>query len=212
MDPEHMRDATYIGVGGVGIGTKLHYVTDGAVGEIDPDLVRQALKTRKESSEAICGRSAGQLAQLDWSYADGTLPPELGKLRHELFESLSARLGMIDEEGHKSTAVSKEVDARLVGLLQRIAEALASKEAEASADQLVGGRARHASSQTGASGGNTTLDLTFEDPVVSWAYRFLDGNAATEAHVDPERRRLAAKLHSLLQAGDIDGLRRLYPL
>ncbi len=88
MRPKHMEDAVYIGVGGVGIGTALHSRDErtNAIGEIDPDLVRESLAVRDKAAKTKPGRAAAALARLDWTYA--RLPtPKLDQLCKKLFDS-----------------------------------------------------------------------------------------------------------------------------
>lgn len=70
MRTSHMADAVFVGVGGVGIGTSLHFVDPrtNAIGKIDPELVLKALRVRDDAARTPAGQAAGALAQLDWAY------------------------------------------------------------------------------------------------------------------------------------------------
>jgi hypothetical protein len=71
MRARHMADAAFTGVGGVGIGTSLHFrdARSNAIGEIDPRLVLETLAVRDRAAATTAGRAAAALAQLDWAHA-----------------------------------------------------------------------------------------------------------------------------------------------
>jgi len=89
MVSKHMRDATYIGVGGVGIGTQLHYMdpVSKLLGELKPAEVRQALEIRDQAASELRGRAAGWLAWLDRLYFEGVLLEDLEPVRRKLVEA-----------------------------------------------------------------------------------------------------------------------------
>jgi hypothetical protein len=87
MRPEHMRDATYAGIDGVGIGTRLH-CDEGTSPSIDPDAILQALRVRDEASLEPLGKAARLLARLDICASRNQLTCRADVLRKELHRAL----------------------------------------------------------------------------------------------------------------------------
>jgi hypothetical protein len=99
MQPEHMRDAVFVGVGGVGIGTSLHELAaDKTIGEIAPAKVVNVLEIQKKAAGSVAGRAARSLALMDWESAQRHPLPALKVTRHRLFEKLSEYLKALDKE------------------------------------------------------------------------------------------------------------------
>ena len=90
MLPEHMYGAALVGVGGVGIGLKLHHLDEvtNRPGPIKPALVKAALEHRDQAAATIAGRAAAELARLDWDYSRSLLSKPVNVLRRDLFETL----------------------------------------------------------------------------------------------------------------------------
>ena len=87
LKAEHMRDSAFLGVGGVGIGTSMHFsdpVTK-LMGELKPAAIRQALETRNQAMAEPRGKAALWLAWLDRMYFEGLLNNDLDVLRAKLF-------------------------------------------------------------------------------------------------------------------------------
>lgn len=218
MTGEHMRDAVFIGVGGVGIGTSLHFrdeVTN-AIGEIDPGKVRAALAIRKKASEDVAGIAAAQLARLDWRYAEGTLPPEADELPHQLFDALLSLLAVLDgatafkDVPPSSIEKLKELNARVEHTLSPPREpAVASDDTRSRAPTAI-----EEALPSNESAEPRRRAIRPDDLVEDWARRAL---TASESAGGARRRGLmdretAEQIRNLLAAGDRDGLRRLYLL
>jgi hypothetical protein len=75
MVAEHMRNAVFAGVDGVGIGTSMHHVdaTTKLMGALKPDAIRAALRVRDEASSHALGRAAAMLARLDQMHFEASL-------------------------------------------------------------------------------------------------------------------------------------------
>jgi hypothetical protein len=89
LKPPQMRECTFLGVDGVGIGTSLHYqhpVTK-AIGQLKAEAVREV---RDAAAKEPLGRGARLLARLDRLFFEGTLPAGLDPKRAELFLALRA--------------------------------------------------------------------------------------------------------------------------
>jgi hypothetical protein len=236
MEGHHMRDAVFLGIGGVGIGTSLHFrdETTGAIGEIDPAKVRAALDVRKKASERPEGIAAAQLAQLDWRYAEGTLPPQAEKTRPLLFDALLQVCRVLD-----GAAGVKNVPDSTIEIMKRLnaeaQEALSPPKAPAAPADAT--RSRHVSfavpleavidfgtsnSSAARSDGATEaalakpgrLPVRSDDLVEEWARRALAASEAAAGAKGPGLMDLETVEHirTLLQAGDRDGLRHLYLL
>jgi hypothetical protein len=218
MEAHHMRDAVFLGIGGVGIGTSLHFRDEvtGAIGEIDPAKVRAALDFRKKASESVEGIAAAQLARLDWRYAEETLTPQAEKVRHLLFDALSQVCRVLD-----GAAGVKNVPDSAIEMLKRLSaeaqEALSPPKAPAAPADAT--RSRYLSfavpleADTGAELAKPgRLALRSDDLVEEWARRALAASEAAAGArslglMDPE---MVEHIRTLLQAGDRDGLRLLY--
>ena len=91
MTAEHLLPATLLGVGGVGIGIRLHAKnSSGDITHLLPEQVREVLVTRDSALSEPAGRAAASLAQLDWLHAKALLEPEQEDLRDALFNALLA--------------------------------------------------------------------------------------------------------------------------
>ena len=75
MLAEHMKDAVFAGVDGVGIGTSMHHVDPATklMGALKPDAIRAALRVRDEAEAHPQGRAARALARLDQMHFEGSL-------------------------------------------------------------------------------------------------------------------------------------------
>jgi hypothetical protein len=86
MVAEHMRNAVFAGVDGVGIGTSMHYV-DGAtklMGALKPESILDALRVRDEAAAHPLGRAAAMLARVDQMSFEGSLLPAENTVRAAL--------------------------------------------------------------------------------------------------------------------------------
>lgn len=90
MTSEHMREATFLGIGGVGIGTSMHWFdpADGVMGQLDGRSVARALEIRDIASHEVRGRAARWLAWLDRLYFERLLSRDLVDPRQHLFEAM----------------------------------------------------------------------------------------------------------------------------
>ncbi len=125
MVSSHMRDAVYIGVGGVGIGTSLHHLADTEtkrIGEIDPQRVRDALKIRNEAEAEVGGQAAAKLAQLDWRWAEGSLPRSIDDLRQELFNALLRFNEQKEAATRKGATEDQHSEKELSSILDRVGQ------------------------------------------------------------------------------------------
>jgi hypothetical protein len=93
MDAKEMISAVRVGVGGVGIGTRLHERADGtmAIGRLDGDLVRKVLVNRDKEAKQVAGRAANCMARFDWLYAEASTRPELREV-YDRLEDLASGL------------------------------------------------------------------------------------------------------------------------
>ncbi|QHT65345.1 hypothetical protein GXP67_00975 [Rhodocytophaga rosea] len=106
LQPHHMKECTYLGVDGVGIGTSLHdYNPDtGLRGQLKKERVQEVLEIRNVAAGEPLGRGAALLAKMDRMYFEGTLPISLESKRQKLFELMKKKLeedvnNLIDEIG-----------------------------------------------------------------------------------------------------------------
>ncbi|MDZ4712865.1 MAG: hypothetical protein SGI89_11160 [bacterium] len=87
---EHMIEAVYTGVDGVGIGTSLHFndpVTK-LMGALDRNAIKEVLQSRDQSQNQIRGKGAKMLASLDRLHFEGFLSGSEELLRIKLFKKL----------------------------------------------------------------------------------------------------------------------------
>jgi len=97
MDAGNMGSVTEVGVGGVGIGTKLHFRDTGAIGRINDQEVAKVLANRNFAALRPPAQAASLLARLDWLYfeihqtkAFASLRKQVGELRTSLFQGLES--------------------------------------------------------------------------------------------------------------------------
>ena len=196
MGPEEMLVAAKVGVGGVGIGTRLHETLEnGTITHLLMGAVRQTLTARDLGTQSEPGRAAAARAQLDWLMAAGNLPAERQPLRQGLHQGLLAfhRAGN-DIERHVA-------EGKLEPWLT---------ESKAFLDGLRGASADAAQQRRRA--GATGLDShgeaegAQEDPVLETARAKL---AALVAVRDPDAEEVSMmrSLAALIEAGDGEGLR-----
>jgi hypothetical protein len=90
MKGQHMRPAAHAGVGGVGIGTSLHYRDEstGLMGALRPESIREVLRTRDEAEQDAFGLAARLLARLDRMHFEGSLLETFQPQRRALFDAL----------------------------------------------------------------------------------------------------------------------------
>jgi uncharacterized protein (UPF0264 family) len=112
MSANHMRPCVWTGVDGVGIGTSLHHrdPATGAIGQLNPEAVREVLKVRDDAASEPLGRAARALARLDRLFFEGTLPTRLEPVRRELFAVL--RDGAADRVDETLRKIDFETAAR----------------------------------------------------------------------------------------------------
>ncbi len=232
MTPENMRDAVYIGVGGVGIGTKLHHQSEGVIGEIDPAKVLQALTVRRQASTEIYGSAASHLARLDWRYAEGSLTPKTNELRLELFTHLRSMLGVMDEllkseeipterkaesksipelksilsEQEKNLGATLEAVNKFTHLQKTIQDQPAQVATKLDKYEPRLGRFPSVA---------TIADVESSDLVIAWARRVSEASEEPDGSREPSGKFSPADLRrisTMLDSHDTDGLRDLYPL
>jgi len=104
MLAEHMRNAVFAGVDGVGIGTSMHYVDPKTklMGALKPDAIHAALRARDEAAAHVLGRAAQSLARLDQMSFEGSLLPTENSVRAKLHAAVRAQ----DEAGAKDAIES----------------------------------------------------------------------------------------------------------
>lgn len=203
MKSEHMRDAVFIGVGGVGIGTDLHYKQGNTIGEIDAKKVVRALEEQQRASHEIGGWAAAVLAQLDWSYAEGSGSRELNKVRSKLFETLSALLHQWDELDQASASVNVpkgvpiDLEKQLTDVLMEV-ERLQAVPPAMDPDAAIPIGAVIERSDNSAD----NLVLQWAARVVRSSILFPSGNLIAPQKLESIRNSLAAH--------DIDALKQLY--
>jgi uncharacterized protein (UPF0264 family) len=105
--PHHMRVATHAGVGGVGIGTSLHYIDPDTklMGALKPEAILEVLHVRDEAAREPLGRAAWLLARLDRLYFEKALSQDDEPLRQQLFAAVRERneaqaSALIERLGH----------------------------------------------------------------------------------------------------------------
>jgi hypothetical protein len=195
LKPHHMRDAVMIGVGGVGIGTKLHYMQGKVIGGIDPDKVRKALAFQKKAAEGVAGQAARELAQLDWRFAERSLNVPV---RLELFRILSEYLSDIDAHEEDPYEPQGAVIQLLHQLSEKAREAL--KRQAAGANQINEERTRRSLRTSG---------IPWSGPAEQWALRVLASFRDSPEFVSVDKS-TATSIGERLLAGDSEGLQRMY--
>jgi hypothetical protein len=137
MDADEMISAVRIGVGGVGIGTRLHERENGtpAIGRLNQESVERVLKARDQEARKISGRAAACLAKLDWLYAEAAFKPELqplcephSKISERLYSGLRAYLAA---QGPADQAIHEQALERFVIEGERALEDLRDKVKQA---------------------------------------------------------------------------------
>lgn len=231
MQPEHMRDATYTGVGAVGIGTSLHHRSkDGIIGQVDAVALRKVLEVRKAASNEIPAILASDLAQLDWEYHRGLLADgSPNERRHSVFEALKAYLEALDLK-YPNDALPKGGPAQmeLSSAHQQLFDSFAQAQDGPEIGTLDAPADRRQRSRPGLAGllmrfvtlgsDDSDYQLAGESPVDDgemdesklWAHQMI-----SQFEVSPEESTLnteaAEELRRLLRVGDRTTLRRLYP-
>jgi hypothetical protein len=219
MKAEHMRDAVLAGVGGVGIGMSLHEVSpDGTVGPIDTQKVRAALDIAKKAQAELLGQAAATLAKLDWRYAEGALNERLDSLRRPLFEALATALRLLDaRDSGDHKAAPQDSEQRGQAEIERILAELRERGEDPNDEDVSHVRrmrdlAERRGSSADVSRTKSSTSLTLQDPAVAWASRVLDSyrEGPPAAGVVPRSEAELRRLASLLERGDVEGLRRLH--
>jgi hypothetical protein len=90
MLAEHMQNAVFAGIDGVGIGTSMHYVDKQTklMGALKPEAITAALRVRDEAAAHPLGRAAKALARLDQMHFEGSLLPAEESERPRLHEAV----------------------------------------------------------------------------------------------------------------------------
>ncbi len=93
MLAEHMKNAVFAGIDGVGIGTSMHYVDPATklMGALKPEAITAALRARDEAAAHALGRAAQVLARLDQMSFEGSLLPSENIVRGELHAAVRAK-------------------------------------------------------------------------------------------------------------------------
>lgn len=186
MTDEHMPAAVEVGVGGVGIGTKLHATADnGTITHVLPDRVRAVLEARDRALQRPAGQAAAALAQLDWRHAIVPLPPEQDAVRQELCTRLRAYHAAVDTAPPAGNDVARQ---RAEDELQK-----ALTNVNVQLGELI--RPLGVPSRAPAPGA--------EDPVFSVAQQVLECEARSQETLSSDAR----MLRRLLDARDAEGLR-----
>jgi hypothetical protein len=225
MTDEHMWDAVFIGVGGVGVGTSLHAKADGVIGEIDRAKVLRILDVQKEALKTTAGRAARQLARLDWRYAEGSLTRAGNELRTKLFEELKGLLQSMDDGKVTISQISADTQQQLESLLNNIKTTI-PEQGYAPGRTVPKGYLREkgvlVEKGAGTKGGDAerlALDsisadaMWSDDPAVGWATRVL--SAQTQGTMEGNGmfgEDTIKQIQRMFEAKDLHGLRRLYPL
>jgi len=116
MDASNIGDAVRIGIGGVGMGIRLH--EDNQVKEIT-HIKKDALEVLRKRNEAMtetAGKSAALLAKLDWLRSREAITPTDDERRDDLFVQL--------KEYHRSSGADRETKERLSEKLNRLIDEL----------------------------------------------------------------------------------------
>ena len=116
MDASNIGDAVRIGIGGVGMGIRLH--EDNQVKEIT-HIKRDALEVLRKRDEAwteAAGKAAALLAKLDWLRSGEAITQEQDERRDYLFGQL--------KEYHQSSGADRQTKERLTGNLNRLIDEL----------------------------------------------------------------------------------------
>jgi len=116
MDASNIGDAVRIGIGGVGMGIRLH--ENNQVKEIT-HIKRDALEVLRKRDEAwteTVGKAAALLAKLDWLNSSEAITEEQDEKREDLFVHLN--------EYHRSSGADRETKERLTGKLNRLIDEL----------------------------------------------------------------------------------------
>jgi hypothetical protein len=208
-----MRHAVMLGVGGVGVGTSLHHRTRDSIGEIDADKVREILKASSAAATTPIARAARELALLDWRHAEGSLTRNDEATRSALFQRLGDAWLGCEQSAQYEDMTDIPVSVELVALT---AEAMDINNAVAQLDkpgETVGRgsslkRIELRPSESGAEPSWST------DPALGWARRvlFASRNATYAPGLDGKVDNVVIeKISRLLEIGDAQGLRKLYP-
>jgi hypothetical protein len=155
MVAEHMRNAVFAGIDGVGIGTSMHYVDPKTklMGALKPEAIRAALAVRDEAAAHPLGRAAKALARVDQMHFEGSLLPAEESERARLHEAVRSKdeakarasldqlkrteslehIGLLSNptlaRGRRRLARLKLEDARAGAGTSELGEALARKDA-----------------------------------------------------------------------------------
>ena len=184
MEAQHMLYAAEIGIGGVGIGTRLHSkAPNGALTEIIEDAVREVLNARNLGMKSDAGKAAAALAKLDWQHSVSPLEQPLENVRQKLADVLRA----YHDAFSAPTTTLETVRQQLKRTLEETSQALSTLKAEAKdADHVTRG--------------GSNLD----DPVFSIARSILE-RAVKESSSGLSSD--ALMIRRLLEEGDSEGLR-----
>jgi hypothetical protein len=211
MLPEHMYGAALVGVGGVGIGLKLHHLDEitKRPGPIKPALVKSALENRNQAAATIAGRAAGELARLDWDYSRSLLSKPVNQLRRDLFEALlgwhsSANPAAWSDHklanGAADSTLAAPLEKRLSELLDRIGSEYPRRQLTPPVEQL--------GTQYGPGAISTPDESGVLDPLRLSAERAIEnaGLPNPSSVLSPEK---VEEVRRALANGDLDHLRRL---
>lgn len=123
LKSDHMKEATYLGIDGVGIGNSLHFLKKNSAGEIlevgafEPKAIEECLAVRNDAMGHTLGIAGQLLARLDRLFFEENLPnPKRDdELREELLQALKKRdinacKKKIDELQHVLDLFSVETD------------------------------------------------------------------------------------------------------
>lgn len=130
MDASNIGDAVRIGIGGVGMGIRLH--EDNQVREIT-HIKQDALEVLRKRNEAMtetAGKSAALLAKLDWLRSLEAITQTQDERTDDLFVQL--------KEYHRSSGADRETKERLTGKLNRFYSELSEVVKEAAEKEKQG--------------------------------------------------------------------------
>jgi hypothetical protein len=208
MLPKHMFCAALVGVGGVGIGLKLHDLDkENRPGPIKPELVKSALNNRDLGAATVAGKAATELARLDWDYSRGVLSKSIDQLRRDLYQRLLSwhqQVSLEDCSGEKPKGFKSDpplvagIEKELGQLLTRIGSEYPRRKVHSATDRLEVSRGPQAVSD------EWTL---FDDPLLLYSQRVIQ-NGEKSGDLQFSAKAIE-KINQALTNWDLDQLQRL---
>lgn len=196
-----MYYAAIVGVGGVGIGLKLHELDPetNRPGPIDRKKVESALEYRDKGAKSWQGQAAQELARLDWDSSRGLLSREIEELRKKLFTTLESSLSDSLQPGNGEPHIEIERPAE-----DPLRELLGTIEAEYPRQPVAPGDPDDATPISASHSADEHREVNTE-PLRVWAERALANFEHRKA--DPSFE--SQQLRSSLETEDWDRIREL---